>query len=214
VTSSSEHPYIVAPLRSLAVPLEELNEDPENARIHRKDNMEAVKRSLQEFGQRVPVLVQKDGMIVRAGNARLRAAKELGWTHLAAVVVEEPEALAKAYGLMDNKSAELAEWDFESVAEILRSMEEGGIDLASSGFSERDVQNLLSGSWTPEVHATPQMGAAAVGVVEQKAHHLSLTPAQYLVLMEAAEKYRMANGLAQIGLSQALTSIGEIYLGK
>jgi hypothetical protein len=53
-------------------------------------------------------VVQRQGMIVRAGNGRVLAARELGWTHLACVVVDESEVEATAFAIADNRSAELA----------------------------------------------------------------------------------------------------------
>lgn len=47
--------YIAEPLRSLAVPIAELNADPANARRHPERNMEAIEASLRGWGQRFPV---------------------------------------------------------------------------------------------------------------------------------------------------------------
>src|SRR6185369_10855580 len=99
--------HIAPPLRSLALPIASLNLDPANARTHDEANLAAIKGSLSRFGQRLPLVVQQQGMIVRAGNGRLMAAKELGWTHVAAVVVDESEVEATAYAIADNRSGEL-----------------------------------------------------------------------------------------------------------
>lgn len=80
---------VVKGLESLLVMIDKLNPDPENARKHNKRNLGAIKASLKNFGMHQPIVVQKQGMIVRVGNARLEAATALGWTHVAAVVVDE-----------------------------------------------------------------------------------------------------------------------------
>ncbi len=59
---------IAEPIRALAVPLATLNPDPANARKHGPKNLDAMKASLAKFGQRKPIVVQRDGMVVRAGN--------------------------------------------------------------------------------------------------------------------------------------------------
>ena len=78
--------HIAPQLRPLAVPIGSLVLDPENARRHDRRNIEAVKASLTRFGQVKPVVVQERGRIVRAGNATVEAAIELGWTEIAANV--------------------------------------------------------------------------------------------------------------------------------
>ena len=103
--------HIVEPLRALAVGVEELHEDPANARVHPDRNLDAVKASLARFGQRKPIVVRAQGMIVEAGNGTLRAAKALGWTHVAVVVVDDDGVTAAGYAIADNRTAELADWD-------------------------------------------------------------------------------------------------------
>lgn len=132
--------YIAEPLRPLAVPIGELNADPANARRHPDRNMAAIEASLRRWGQRFPIVVQRQGMVVRAGNGRLEAARRLGWTHLAAVVVDEDSVEATAFALADNRSAELAEWDDEALAALLQSLPTD----VPTGFSEGDLEALLA----------------------------------------------------------------------
>ena len=120
--------HIAEPLRGLAVPVADLHLDPANARRHGDRNVEAIAASLSRWGQRAPLVVQRDGMVVRAGNGRLEAAKRLGWTHVAALVVDEGSVEATAFAIADNRTAELAEWDDE----------DGG---ACEGMPEPEVAN-------------------------------------------------------------------------
>ena len=126
--------HIAVPLRHLAVPIAALNLDPSNARKHDEKNLSAIKGSLARFGQRLPRVVQKQGNIVRAGNGRLLAAKELGWTHIAAVVVDESEVEVTAYAFADNRTSELAEWDDEALAKFLQSLPQDIFEF--TGFSD------------------------------------------------------------------------------
>lgn len=57
--------------------ISDLTPDPANARRHSKRNIEAIANSLRLFGQRKPIVVQKAGMVVRAGNATLEDARDL-----------------------------------------------------------------------------------------------------------------------------------------
>lgn len=135
---------IAEPLLPLAVPIDSVHEDPANARIHPERNLEAIEASLVRFGQRIPIVVQRDGMVVRAGNARLRVARELGWKRIAAVVVEEPSIEAVAFAIADNRTAELAGWDDEALARILEEIRnDGSIDLSDIGYSAGELDEIL-----------------------------------------------------------------------
>jgi len=133
--------YIAEPLRPLALPIDTLVPDAANARKHDEKNIEAIVRSLQRFGQRLPIVVQKQGMIVRAGNGRLEAAKRLGWKHMACVVVDEQSVDATAYAIADNRTAELATWDDETLASLLQSLPEDA--RLDAGYKVEDLGALL-----------------------------------------------------------------------
>lgn len=117
----------IAPgLADLAVPIESLVPDPDNARVHGERNMFALKDSLALYGQLKPVVVREETGVVMAGNGTLRAATELGWTVLAASVVSMTDDDAVGYSLADNRTAELAEWNYEVVARLSKLQEECG----------------------------------------------------------------------------------------
>ncbi len=134
---------ILEALRPLAVPIESLHPDPANARLHSKRNIETVKASLAKFGQRAPLVVQQQGMVVRAGNARLAAMKELGWTHAAVLIVDESDVSATAYALVDNRSSELGSWDEEALAELLGALQaDPDFDHLVTGFTDGEIARL------------------------------------------------------------------------
>lgn len=124
-----ERPRIHESLQSLAVSIADLQPDPANARKHGDLNLAAIRGSLAQFGQRRPVVVQRQGMIVRAGNGLLAAARQLGWTHVAALVVDEDDVSAVSFGIADNRTAELAEWDRTTLEKLLHTVEVGDPDL-------------------------------------------------------------------------------------
>lgn len=157
--------YIHPQLRPLAVSLASLTPDPRNARGHDERNIEAVRQSLMEHGQRKPVVVQKrervvppkDGnpgtvevdLIVRAGNATCEAAKRLGWRHVAAVLVDEGDKDAIKYALRDNRTAELAEWDLPNLGAELRVLRDEGVALETIGWEAYEYTPLMEAEWTP-----------------------------------------------------------------
>ena len=89
-------------LQQLAFPIDQLVLDPRNARRHDDRNLQTIMKSLSYYGQRTPVVVNSITKIVLKGNGLVIAAKDLGWTQVAAVWVDDDEETAKAYAIMDN----------------------------------------------------------------------------------------------------------------
>jgi DNA modification methylase len=130
-------------LLGLALPIDALTPDPANARTHGDRNLAAIRASLSKFGQRKPVVVQRQGMVVRAGNGTLAAAKALGWTRLAAVVVDESDIEATGFAIADNRTAELAEWDDDALGRLLAALDaDPDFDATLTGFSEAEIARL------------------------------------------------------------------------
>lgn len=111
--------WIVESLRPLAEPVERLELDPRNARKHDEANLAAIAASLKRFGQRRPIVVNRVNGQIEAGNGTLLAARQLGWTHLAVVWVEDDPSSQTGFSLADNRTAELARWDQEMLQELL-----------------------------------------------------------------------------------------------
>lgn len=134
---------ILEPLRPLALPIETLTPDPANARTHGDKNLAAIQGSLAKFGQRKPIVVQRQGMIVRAGNGTLAAAKALGWTEIAAVVVDESDIEATGFAIADNRTAELAEWDEDVLSQLLGALDaDPNFDATLTGFTDAEIAQL------------------------------------------------------------------------
>ena len=145
--------HIHPQLRHLAVEIGLLTLDPENAREHPEPNLDAIKGSLARFGQRKAIVVRKQGMVVEAGNGTVVAAKQLGWTHVAAVVVDESETEAMAFALADNRSGELAGWDYERLIGQFSTLTDGGVDMTALGWTAAELASLMNSDFTP-----PQVG--------------------------------------------------------
>lgn len=133
--------HIEDELRSLAVPIEQIHEDPSNVRVHPTKNMRAIVASLRKFGQQKPIVISQGGGII-AGNGTYLAAQELGWTHLAAVRSSLDGANAADFGVADNRTAELAEWDMGNLEARLTGFS-AERDIEALGFSEEDVTALF-----------------------------------------------------------------------
>lgn len=142
-TGAPDLSYIAEPLRPLALAMSDLVSDPANARRHPERNLSSIEASLRTYGQRKPIVVRRGGMVVTAGNGTLEAARRLGWTHLAAVVVDDDPITATGYAISDNRTAELAEWDEEALGKLLTELRAEDVDLGSLGWSDEDLERLL-----------------------------------------------------------------------
>lgn len=105
--------------------------------------IDAVARSLAEFGWRQPIVVDTEGVIV-VGHTRWKAAQKLGLEQVPVHVATDmtPEQ-ARAYRIADNQTASIAEWDMELLPIELSQLGDGGFDLSLLGFDEDALAQML-----------------------------------------------------------------------
>ena len=105
-----------------------------------RKNDEAVKyvaNSIKEFGFKVPIIIDKDNVIV-AGHTRYKASKELGLKEVPCIVADDlNEEQIKAFRLADNKVSEMAEWEFGLLDDELNEILD--IDMSEFGFTETNI---------------------------------------------------------------------------
>lgn len=131
--SNEERPEDMPPESKMVDP-DTISEDPANVRLHSKRNLEALEGSLRRFGQRKPIIVTRDNVIT-AGNATFRILKKLGKTKVWVVVADLTGSEATAFGIADNRTAELATGDEEALNQQLASLRLEDPDLAyATGF--------------------------------------------------------------------------------
>lgn len=108
----------------------------------RKNDMavEAVRNSIKEFGFINPIIVDRD-MVIIAGHTRLKAAESMGLKTVPVIIADGlTEEQAKAFRIVDNKSAEISEWDESLLAIELDQLKEvmDGPKLAELGLTMED----------------------------------------------------------------------------
>ena len=124
-------------------PVERPIEYARNARKITQASVDKVAASIQEFGFRQCIVVDKFDVIL-VGHVRLRAAKKLGITHVPVhVAANLTPAQAKAYRLMDNRSHEDVEWDLEMLGAELLELKDLDISMVLTGFNARELDTLL-----------------------------------------------------------------------
>jgi DNA modification methylase len=136
------------------------------ARNPRK-NTQAVDRaaaSIHEFGWRVPIVVDED-MVILAGHTRLEAARKMGLKAVPVhIATDLTEAQKRAFRIMDNRSAQDAEWDDDLLAEELADLIESEYDLGLTGFEDNELAALLADKTEghTDEDAVPEPTAVAV----------------------------------------------------
>lgn len=111
---------------------------------HNEEAVDKVAASIREFGFKVPIIIDKDNVIV-AGHTRLKASKKLGLKTVPCIMADDlTEDQIKAFRLADNKTAEFAEWDFEKLIVELNDI--NGLSMTDFGFDDIDLDY---GEYTP-----------------------------------------------------------------
>jgi site-specific DNA-methyltransferase (adenine-specific) len=124
------------------VPLDSVRLNPENPRLN-EPAVEPVMQSITRFGFRVPIVVNRRTNLIEAGNTRWKAAQRMGLSEIPVIFADDDEVTALAFALADNRTAEIAQWDEPSLADLLRRLDAEG-ELASSGFTDDDFSSLLA----------------------------------------------------------------------
>jgi hypothetical protein len=144
---------IIESLKHLAVDVEQLKNWEKNPRV---GSIEAVARSLEKFGQRKPIVVNKRTNEVIAGNHTIMAAKSLGWKEVAAVWVDDDEATAQAYAIADNRTHDLGAYDEQALAALVEELANTDLILAA-GYGEQDIEDLYDTSgYKGDLNINPQ----------------------------------------------------------
>ncbi len=97
------------------------------------ESVQYVANSIKEFGFKVPIVIDKEKVIV-AGHTRYKAAKKLGLSKVPCIVADDlTEAQIKAFRLADNKVGEFSEWDMELLGNELGDLS-NIFDMSAFGF--------------------------------------------------------------------------------
>ena len=138
-----------------------------NPRINDKA-VKSVAKSIQEFGFKNPVIVDADGVII-CGHTRVKAALQLGIEEVPCIVADDlTDAQVQAFRLVDNKTAEIAEWDPELLDIELKELD-GIFDMADFGFDlAKEEEEPEEDNYQPELPVEPK---AQVGDVYLLGEH-------------------------------------------
>lgn len=127
-------------LKPLLVPIDTLNQHPDNPR---NGDIEVIAESIRVNGYMAPVVVQATTRRILAGNHRYAAMLSLGQTQIPAVFVDVTDEQAARYLVADNRTSDLARNDEALLAQILLDLSQSEIGLLGSGWDEHDMHALL-----------------------------------------------------------------------
>lgn len=115
--------------------------------------VDAVKQSIIEFGFLVPIVVDEQNVIV-AGHTRFAAIQRLlaenpenaaHYSQVPCVVAGHlNEQQINAFRLIDNKTSELATWNFDLLAGEIGALYDSGISLTDFGWTQEEIDCLNS----------------------------------------------------------------------
>ena len=152
------------------VPITSVKPYEKNPRFN-DDAVDAVARSIKEFGWQQPIVVDRD-MVIIVGHTRLKAAENLGLTEVPVIIADNltPEQV-KAYRIADNKTGEIAEWNYDLLPFEIKGLQDANFDLSLLGFDTDELDKLLNGDADKQVatgetepDAVPEAPEVAVSV--------------------------------------------------
>ena len=117
---------------------------------HNEDAVDAVASSIAAFGFNVPIVLDKDRVII-TGHTRRLAAIKLGLETVPCIIADHlTPAQVQAFRLADNRVAEISTWDDELLQAELDQLAEAGIDMSDYFTDEElagfDLKNILGKS--------------------------------------------------------------------
>lgn len=127
----------------------------------------AVAKSIKEFGFKVPLVVDRDGVIV-CGHTRFKAAKSLGYKEVPCIVADDlSPAQINAFRLADNRVGELATWDEELLLGELEALG-GEFDMRQFGFKDSEVSQRVAEAdgWDEELPIIPRTKKGDLYLIE------------------------------------------------
>ena len=119
------------------IKVSDVKEYDNNPRLN-DEAVEVVAASIKEFGFKVPIIIDKNNVIV-AGHTRVKACKRLGILEIPAIIADDlTEEQINAFRLADNKTHEFATWD---EAKLIAELENIKMDMFQFGFE--DLESAL-----------------------------------------------------------------------
>ena len=117
----------------IKIKIEDLKPYEKNAKIHTQEQVEQIKRSIEQFGMNDPVAVWGEDNLIVEGHGRLEALKQLGYEEVECIRLDHlTDEERKAYTLAHNKLTMNTDFDFDLLNVELDNID--NIDMSDFGF--------------------------------------------------------------------------------
>ena len=114
-----------------------------NAKLHPKEQIEQIKKSIENFGMNDPIGIWNNEIV--EGHGRILACKELGYKQIPVIKLDHlTDEERKSYIIAHNKLTMNSDFDFNLLSLELENLKELDFDLELTGFSADEIDGLLS----------------------------------------------------------------------
>ena len=200
-------------METRVIKLADIKPAPYNPRVQltpKDQEYKALDASIEENGLVLPLIVNIRDNCLIGGHQRLSVLLAAGETETNAVVVDMPEAQAKALCIALNKLD--GEWDYGQLADIIQQLIDDGENLLATGFTQADIDDLLGeiGGELGEDEEPPSLGKK-----EDTADGIKCIVGDFSFRLEEAEfEDLMADVREKVGFTQELVCadlIGRLF---
>lgn len=162
----------------------------------------AVAKSIKQFGFKQPIIIDGAGVII-AGHTRYKAAIQLGLDSVPCIVADDLTCeQVKAFRLADNKTGELADWDFERLEEELQQLAGGEIDMTEFGFGEFEIEAIVN-NLSPDLYDESE-------IQEYASHELEYLQKKRVIITYTDESEEQVKELLHCDHLKILYTIEEL----
>lgn len=152
------------------IPIDSIKPYENNAKIHTDEQIEQIKKSIEEFGMNDPIGIWKDNIIIE-GHGRLMALQQLGYKEVPVIRLDNlTDEQRKAYTLIHNQTTMNTGFDLDILNEELENIE---LNMSEFGFDEFIVDNIEEEQEIveDEVPEVPEEPKAKLGDIYQLGNH-------------------------------------------
>lgn len=183
----------------------------QNPRVINDQAVEAVASSIEEFGFKVPIIVDGNNVIV-AGHTRREAAEQLGMDEVPVIIADDlSEEQVKAFRLADNKVAEFSDWDIGMLEEEINDLIGDDFDMEQFGFEiTRKLEESNNGDdeeVKPEVEFTTELGEESNYIVLSFDNSVDWLQLQSVFDLKRVKALDSKDGYEKIGTGRVVDGI-------
>lgn len=147
-----------------------------NAKLHPKEQIEQIKKSIENFGMNDPIGIWNNEIV--EGHGRILACKELGYKQIPVIKLDHlTDEERKSYIIAHNKLTMNSDFDIDILRTELENLKELDFDLELTGFNVDELDDILGKSEEEkeiiedEVPEVPEEPKAKLGDIYQLGSH-------------------------------------------